>query len=110
MHYKTHWSAPPKLEPDPTPVQPEAPVPGDWAAYIEQRIEHERTFMIAVVGEALGQARAAAKAERKKADAELTLEITKLKCVCDELRIALGAERRGTVLDLPALPRRSDLN
>ena len=81
---------------------------------LEQQIEQERAFTIAVVSEALGNALAEAKADYKKAlrkeNAELNLEITKLKCICDELRIALGAERRGTVLDLPALPRQGDLN
>jgi hypothetical protein len=108
VRYKTHVS------PAAEPPQPETPAAVDWAAYIEQRIEQERAFTIAVVGESLGKALADAKADYKKAHqkgtAELNLEITKLKCVCDELRIALGAERRGTVLDLPALPRRSDLN
>ena len=41
----------------------------------------------------------------RKDMAELTRELTKLQSLCDEMRIALGAER-SKVIDLPALPRR----
>jgi hypothetical protein len=102
VRYKTHYPAPSEPEVVPAAPQPEAPAPVDWAGYVEQRLEQEREFTIAVIAEVVAKA----KAERKKEAVALTLEITRLKCVCDELRIALGAERRGTVLDLPALPRR----
>ena len=104
----------PPTRPSSQKSTPQPKAPADWAGYIGQRIEQERAFTIAVVGEALGQALAKAKAEykeaRRKDVAELVREITKLNCVCDELRIALGAERRGTVLDLPALPPRREFD
>jgi hypothetical protein len=122
---------PPTTEPllyathDPADDEPEEYVPGldtapaappfDWVAYIDERIEArvmlEREFTMAVVGEALGNAIVEMRdAQRKDDTSELTQEIAKLQSICDELRIALGADRRKSstdVVELPPWPRRT---
>lgn len=113
LRHRTYDPGPPEPEPeyllglDTTPA-----APFDWAAYIAQAIEDrvmlEREFTMAVVGEALGNTIVELQKEAQRHEAgTLTQEITKLQSVCDELRIALNAERSKSVVDLPAWPHRT---
>jgi hypothetical protein len=70
LRYRTTYKPEPEPEPPKLDIAP-APPPMDWWAAIDQRIEQhveaERGFVLAVVGEALGEALADAREEHHKA-------------------------------------------
>ena len=125
LRYRTTYKPEPEPEPPKLDIAP-APPPMDWWAAIDQRIEQhveaERGFMLAVVGEALGEALADAREEHHKALAdaraehqkELHKQALELKTGLNGLEDAvrkLAAAEHKTIVDLPALPlSRRDVN
>ena len=67
--WRNNRLAPDEPEPEPQLDTMPAPPPTDWAAYIEERIEQERAFMLAVVGEALGNAIVEMQKDARRKDA-----------------------------------------
>ena len=126
LRYRTTYK--PEPEPEPERYVPRfdtSALTADWVRYIDQRIEErvvaERTFMLAAVGEALGEALGDAREEHHKAlgDAReahqkelraLRAEFGRVQEAFSQLRSVIETERRSHVVDLPALPRRGDLN
>jgi hypothetical protein len=85
-----------RLKPPPEPPQRERGLdtaPIDWEARISEAIATEREFVLAVMGEALGETCAA---QRKEIDIELRemrIEIAELRITNAELRHRMNAER-----------------
>ena len=111
-------AAEPELDDEPVrfsePIITKAAPAADWWNVIDARIasaiESERTTICAIVAEALGGAlRDSERKANRALQAELgalRAEVAKLESLFEVLRIASERER-STVLDLPALPRRT---
>jgi hypothetical protein len=127
--YKTHWPAPADPPPEPEPPrltegmlqrqrQAEAAQSSDsWNQWLDTRLNaalaEERKTICAIIAESLaefvGRAVAKERGNFYSQIRELKTETIKLETALEHLHGLLALERSRTY-DLPALPRRSDIN